>query len=152
VDKASAALNTGPVRQANSDANALGRYLSAVGLKVTDARLNDLLTILAVVMIEAGGGLALALGLALTPTTRTPAGHSAGLSRTPPPDTPNTRSEQSERTASAVRSVTVRPSSVADWLAIAGGKAQTSIRRLAAEIGRSPSAVLTNFESSRPLE
>ena len=39
VDKANAALNTGPVRQANSDANALGRYLSAVGLDVGPARL-----------------------------------------------------------------------------------------------------------------
>jgi hypothetical protein len=42
------------------------RYLSAIGLEATSERLNDLLTLLAVVMIEVGGGLALALGLALS--------------------------------------------------------------------------------------
>jgi len=141
VDSANTALNTGPVRQANSDANALGRYLSAVGLAVEPARLNDLLTLLAVVMIEAGGGLALALGLALTSTTRTPAEQSAERSRTHTPDTPNTPTEQSERSVSAVRPAAIRPSTVADWLAMQGGKAQTSMRRLAVEIGRSPSAV-----------
>jgi hypothetical protein len=134
VDKASAVLSAMPGRQANSDANALGRYLSAIGLEVSDARLNDLLTILAVVMIEAGGGLALALGLALTPTTQRTDEHPAEHSRTPDTDTPNT-------TASGVRPVNVRPSTVADWLALQGGKAQTSMRRLAAEIGRSPSAI-----------
>ena len=41
---------------ANTDARALGRYLSAIGLGVTAERLNDILTLLAVVMIEAGGG------------------------------------------------------------------------------------------------
>jgi hypothetical protein len=42
---------------ANSDANALARYLGAVGLEVTPDRLNDLLALLAVLIIEAGGGL-----------------------------------------------------------------------------------------------
>jgi hypothetical protein len=141
IDKASVTLNAAPGRAANTDTRALGRYLDAIGLEVSADRLNDLLTILAVVMIEAGGGLALALGLALTPTTRTPAEHPAGHSRTPAPDTPDASTEQPERPVSGVRSPAVRSTTVADWLALAGGRAQTSIRRLAAEIGRSPSAV-----------
>jgi hypothetical protein len=134
ADKADAVLNAAPARQANSDANALGRYLSAIGLEVSDARLNDLLTILAVVMIEAEGGLALALGLALTPATRTTDERLTERFRTPEQNALHTP-------ASGVRPVTVRPSTVADWLALQGGKAKTSMRRLAAEMGRSPSAV-----------
>ena len=42
------------------------RYLTAVGLHVTPNRLNDLLALLAVIMVEAGGGLSLAIGMALS--------------------------------------------------------------------------------------
>jgi hypothetical protein len=55
---------------ANSDAKALARYLSAAGLDVTPDRLNDLLVLLAVVMVEVGGGLSLAVGMALSGPTR----------------------------------------------------------------------------------
>jgi hypothetical protein len=51
---------------ANSDAKALARHLAAIGLDITADRLNDLLVLLAVLMIEAGGGVSLALGIALS--------------------------------------------------------------------------------------
>jgi hypothetical protein len=60
-----------PARIANSDAKALARYLGALGLEIGPDQLNDLLVLLAVVMIEAGGGLSLAIGMALSgPRTR----------------------------------------------------------------------------------
>src|SRR5262249_16635211 len=46
-----------PAKVANSDAKALARYLAAVGLTITPERLNDLLVLLTVFMVEAGGGL-----------------------------------------------------------------------------------------------
>ena len=58
--------NTGPAKQANSDARTLARYLQALGVNTTPEHLNDLLVLLAVLMIEAGGGLSLALGMALS--------------------------------------------------------------------------------------
>jgi hypothetical protein len=57
--------NTGPARVANSDAKALSRYLDAIGFTTSPERLNDLLVLLAVLIIECGGGLALAVGMAL---------------------------------------------------------------------------------------
>jgi len=41
-----------PARVANSDAKALTRYLGALGLEVGPDRLNDLLVLLAVIMVE----------------------------------------------------------------------------------------------------
>ena len=64
--RASDALNAGPAKVANSDAKALARYLGAVGWPVEADRLNDLLVLLSVLMIEVGGGLSLALGMALS--------------------------------------------------------------------------------------
>jgi hypothetical protein len=67
MDQAAGELKTiQPGKVANSDAKALARYLSAVGLEMTADRLNDLLVLLAVLTIEAGGGLSLALGMALS--------------------------------------------------------------------------------------
>ena len=67
IDGASAELaSIQPARVANSDAKALARYLGALGLEVGTGRLNDLLVLLAVVMIEGGGGLSLAIGMALS--------------------------------------------------------------------------------------
>jgi hypothetical protein len=97
MDRASAELAAiRPARQANADSKALARYLAAVGLEITPDRLNDLLVLLAVLMIEAGGGISLALGMALSlsgddghapdtqASTRTPA---PTEQRTPSPDT-----------------------------------------------------------------
>lgn len=67
MDRASGELaKIQPARVANSDAKALARFLLAVGIDATPDRLNDLLVLLAVVMIESGGGLSLALGMALS--------------------------------------------------------------------------------------
>ena len=55
MDRASTELAAiRPAKVANSDAKALARYLFAVGIEVTAERLNDLLVLLAVLMIEAG--------------------------------------------------------------------------------------------------
>src|SRR5262245_40753221 len=50
-----------PARVANSDAKALTRYLGALGLEIGPDRLNDLLVLLSVIMVEVGGGLSLAI-------------------------------------------------------------------------------------------
>jgi hypothetical protein len=64
MDKASAELTRiRPARVANSDAKALTRYLGALGLEIGPDRLNDLLVLLVVVMIEVGGGQSLAVGM-----------------------------------------------------------------------------------------
>ena len=156
MDKASGELaSIQPARVANSDAKALTRYLGALGLEVSPDRLNDLLVLLAVVMIEAGGGLSLAIGMALTgpaggpteaPTSKPDV--QAEQPRTQPaaaPDavatTPDTLAVRPERTRPAT---VVRPSgeaSVAAWLRSQGGQAETSMRRLANTLGRSPSGV-----------
>jgi hypothetical protein len=138
VDRANATLNTGPVRQANSDAHVLGRYVAAVGLEVSADRLNDLLTILAVVMIEAGGGLALALGLALAPTTRGSDEQLAERSRTPEQNAPDS-------SASGIRPVTVRPSTVADWLALRAGRRRPAFGVLLLRSGARPLRSMTSF-------
>jgi hypothetical protein len=67
MEKASAELaRIQPARVANSDAKALTRYLGALGLEVGPDRLNDLLVLLAVIMVEIGGGLSLAVGMVLS--------------------------------------------------------------------------------------
>ena len=66
LDTAAAELSKiQPAKVANSDAKALARYLAAIGVDIGTDRLNDLLVLLAVLTIEAGGGLSLALGMAL---------------------------------------------------------------------------------------
>jgi hypothetical protein len=144
-----------PAKVANSDARALARYLAAVGLDVTPERLNDLLVLLAVLMIEAGGGLSLAIGMALSGPAAGPiAAPASGATvqaeqpRTPPvaaPDAganaPDTSAVRFERTRPAT---VIHPSgeaSVAAWLREQGGRAETSMRRLANTLGRSPSGV-----------
>jgi hypothetical protein len=67
MDNASADLaHTGPAKVANSDAVALAVYLQAIGLSIDADRVNKLLVLLAVLCIEAGGGLSLAVGMALS--------------------------------------------------------------------------------------
>jgi hypothetical protein len=65
MDRASAALNDAPAHVANTDTRALQRYLGALEIRIDADRLNDLLTLLAVLVIECGGGMALAVGMAL---------------------------------------------------------------------------------------
>lgn len=157
MDRASGELaKIQPAKVANSDAVALARYLGALGLHVTPTRLNDLLVLLAVLMIESGGGLSLAIGMALSgPPARAPEARpdspatEARTDRTPPAnaqDAPaDTASGQAEhsRTPPVVQrpALAVQPSELTAWLRLQGGRAETSMRRLASVLGRSPSGV-----------
>jgi hypothetical protein len=67
MDRASADLTkTGTPKIANSDAVALASYLAGLGIDTSADRINKLLVLLAVLVIECGGGLALAVGMALS--------------------------------------------------------------------------------------
>jgi hypothetical protein len=146
IERASAVLASGSVRPANTDALALARYLSAIGLEATPARLNDILTLLAVVMVEAGGGLALALGLALTERPAERSAEHLAEHRTPaersrtPAASCNAHYRETPNASAIARRSIVRPASVSAWLATHGGRATVSMRRLAAELGCSPSS------------
>jgi biotin operon repressor len=137
-----------PAKVANSDAKALARYLSAAGLDIAPDRLNDLLVLLAVLTIEAGGGLSLALGMALGSTPAGAADH-AGQPEKPLADHAN-HSGQAAATLADHREP-LRPSvpaivaqlvepDIVRCLRAAGGKVE-SLRRLADQIGRSRSAI-----------
>jgi hypothetical protein len=66
MDRARGELaKAGPPRLANSDAAALAGYLQALGLSFDIERINKLLVLLAVLVLECGGGLSLAVGLTL---------------------------------------------------------------------------------------
>jgi hypothetical protein len=58
----------GPSKIANTDAAALAMYLQAIGINAQADTINRLLVLLAVVTIECGGGLSLAVGMALSET------------------------------------------------------------------------------------
>jgi hypothetical protein len=111
---------TGPAKVANSDAKVLSRYMAAVGADITLERLTDLLVLLAVLMIEAGGGLSLAVGMALSSPAGAPTEAREAAASTPHWTTrnaPNGRAAQpSERRvadASGDCLASVRPSRVA---------------------------------------
>ena len=168
MDRASADLaSIQPARVANSDANALARYLGALGLEVSPDRLNDLLVLLAVVMIEAGGGLSLAIGMALQEPARgsvaaslgVPAGHS-GQPRTAPAATadalPATAPDTGQRSldmasgprtcatathmAGAVGVQLGLAGEILDRLRLSGGRTE-GVRCLAGQLGRARSTV-----------
>jgi hypothetical protein len=154
LDKASEALATiQPARIANSDAKALTRYLGALGLEIGPDRLADLLVLLAVVMIEVGGGLSLAVGMALSgPPARStaaqvaPASLGPGQQKAPPDGLANAVSDCAEQQRPAMSdqvsgACTSRVSDLTAWLREQGGRAETSMRRLASALGRSPSGV-----------
>jgi hypothetical protein len=65
VEAARGELSAAPIRQANSDAAALAGYLAALGWSVQPDTLNKVLALLAVLVIELGGGASLAIGMAL---------------------------------------------------------------------------------------
>jgi uncharacterized membrane protein len=66
MDRAATELaHTGPAKVANSDAVTIAAYLQGLGLDIDADRVNKLLVLLAVLVIECGGGLALAVGMAL---------------------------------------------------------------------------------------
>jgi hypothetical protein len=157
IDGASAELTSiQPARIANSDAKALARYLGAVGLELTTDRLNDLLVLLGVLMIEVGGGLSLAVGMALSGppgrTTEVSADTADGeawtartLSASVPDALPDTAPGQPGHSRPVIPdrcpASTVQPSDLTQWLRLQGGRAETSMRRLASALGRSRSGV-----------
>jgi hypothetical protein len=53
-------------KKANSDAAALAGYATALGLRVQTEQVNRLLVLLAVLIVECGGGLLLAVGMSLS--------------------------------------------------------------------------------------
>jgi hypothetical protein len=72
---------------ANTDALALAGYLNAFGMQVTTDTLNRLLVIMAVLVIEFGGGLSLASAMALSSTQT---GHWTSRGMEPNPDRSHT--------------------------------------------------------------
>ena len=152
-----------PARVANSDAKALTRYLGALGLEVSPDRLNDLLILLAVVTIEAGGGLSLAVGMALQEPARVSvaaslgvrAGHS-GQSWTAPAATPDAPPATAPDTGQRSLDMASGPSAthmagavgghlgladeILDWLRLSGGRTE-GVRCLAGQLGRARSTV-----------
>ena len=158
--------STGPARQANSDARTLARYLQAFGLNTTPERLNDLLVLLAVLMIEAGGGLSLALGMALSAPAlderpadvgkasndrdeapQLPQDALGAASRTPAPQGASGSKISVPNPATAAQSRTVtRPwASVLELLRENGGAIHTTTRRLGAQLGRPAATVHTEL-------
>ena len=158
--------STSPARQANSDARTLARYLQAFGLNTTPEHLNDLLVLLAVLMIEAGGGLSLALGMALSapalgerPTDvgkasndrndapQLPMDAPGAASRTPAPQGASASKISVPNPAPGTQSGSVaRPRvSVLDLLRENGGQIHTTTRRLGAQLGRPAATVHTEL-------
>lgn len=66
IEAARLELAAPATRQANSDAAVISAYLSALGWTVEADTLNRLLALLAVLVIELGGGASLAIGMALS--------------------------------------------------------------------------------------
>jgi hypothetical protein len=67
MDAAAAELaKAGPAKVANSDAVALATYVQGLGFEIDADRINKLLVLLAVLVIECGSGLSLAVGLSLS--------------------------------------------------------------------------------------
>ena len=128
---------TQPAKQANSDAVAMSRYLAALGANIGPDRLNDLLVLLTVLLVECGAGLSLCVAQAAQSwpaVSREPSDQSDQPKATTLTARPNTPTEQLGR---AVH----ERSDVLAWLAEQGGHAHTSRRRLAMHLGRRPTAL-----------
>jgi hypothetical protein len=97
IEQATADLaKIGPTKVANADAVALATYLQAMGLSIDPDRVNKLLVLLAVLIIECGGGLALAVGLALSDAKR------SGQSDTAPVQTERSPTERPNAGANVI--------------------------------------------------
>lgn len=148
ADKAGGTLSSGPARVANSDARALARYLAAVGLDVSTDRLNDLLVLLAIVMVEAGTGLSLAVGMALSGSPTVAVAEPDTAQTAPaaaPAATVRARPVMSDPHAHEPYTARARPSDTASeavvrWLHSNGGRTE-GVRRLAEAVQQPPSTV-----------
>jgi hypothetical protein len=147
-------------KQANSDAAALAGYAAALGFNIQTDTLNRLLALLAVLVVECGGGLALAVGMSLSERAeqgvpnRVFANDPAVRSSAFRANTSNTRQDvprtRSERSPNAVVFAPVQRCSrkaIGDKLIATlrdrGGPLQTSIRRLAQHLGTTPTTLHT---------
>ena len=154
IEKATTDLAAAPPpKAANTDAKVLARYLGALGFDITADRLADLLVILAVAVLECGGGLAIAVGLSLSSPTAGRAASTAGgevstATDAKPAavaavvdalDVPAVKAPtQSTRQLQA----TINGNDLTAWLRGRGGTVHTSMRRLGLEIGLSPQGAL----------
>ena len=128
---------TRPAKQANSDAVAMSRYLAALGADIGPDRLNDLLVLLTVLLVECGAGLSLCVAQAAQSqpaVSREPSDESDQPKATTLTARPNPPAEQRGRAVAVGRPVHDQSSDVLDWLAQQGGRALTSRRRLASSL------------------
>ena len=126
-----------------------------MGVDITPERLNDLLVLLSVLMIEVGGSLALAIGIALG---EAPAGRTASPMSTQPEQPPTPVLNTLNSPGAAIETVPApvfKPSvqrrsdrapavQAADIMALvreAGGALRTTTRRLGAQLGRPAASV-----------
>jgi hypothetical protein len=144
-----------PAKTANSDAKALARYLVAVGIGIGPDRLNDLLVLLAVLIVELGAGVSISVGMALGPSGHATSQPAAPVAASASPSNhsgqpTDTLPARSLAPVAVIRPTTlttgrpvVRPatSDVLDWWAGQGGRATTSRRKLADHLGRRPTAI-----------
>jgi hypothetical protein len=135
IDRATAALATGSVRPANSDSKAVAKYLGAIGIDATAERITDLLVLLAVLVLEFGPGACLTLALALSaqPQTRLDAPDARVQPATP-------RVPDVSRTPTPPVQV-VQDTDVLAPVRAAGGRLQTTMRALGAQVGRPAATV-----------
>jgi hypothetical protein len=156
IDTASAELaKFQPARVANSDAKALQRYLLAVGVDMTPERLNDLLVLLSVLMIEVGGSLALAIGIALGDA---PPGRTAALVSIQPEQPPKRALNALNSAGAAIETLpapvfkpsvqlrsdpapAVQAADIVGLVRGAGGTLRTTTRRLGVQLGRPAASV-----------
>ena len=141
----------GSARVANADAQVLATYATAIGWKVDADHLNKLLVLLAVLVIECGGGMALAVGIALAerPTTvqlaandseQATLAEATGPSARPLPAPLAPRPPAVDPRLPSHRPLAGLPEAVVGWLAANGGRAG-SVRCIANAVGRPPSSV-----------
>jgi biotin operon repressor len=151
--------STGPARVANSDAKAISTYLTGLGWEVTEDRVNKWLVLLAVLLVECGGGIALTIGQALSAATlagQTGQRESAPQTATAAPASQNgaAPAKVADHLGSPQTKVAAQNGSLAGHaptpsqsgspilaaLSHAGGRVE-SLRKLADQIGRSRAAV-----------
>jgi hypothetical protein len=117
-------------------------------LEVTADRLNDLLVLLAVLTLELGGGLSLAIAMALSGppaavvseanTAQTAPAITPAAAVQAPPVTPDSPARQPYTTRA--RPADMASEAVVHWLRSNGGRAE-GVRRLAEAVGQPPSTV-----------
>jgi hypothetical protein len=161
MDTAQSELERVPApKQANSDAAALAGFLAALGVGASAGTMNRLLVLLAVLVIECGGGLALVVGMSLSehreqgvrkqalandPTLRSPpfGANTANTGRQGPRICPERSTNVAVFASVRHRSRKAVGERLLEVLRERGGPLQTSIRRLADHLGTTPTTLHT---------